>query len=99
MTYKYNNMIPTRIKESYMLKKNLATTIRFYKGQHDDVYEFLQKRQEPTVNKAIMAIIKEYIQMKKAYKSKKTSIRIDLIEDSVKAKIVDVQIIEDEKEV
>ena len=80
-----------------MLKKNLATTIRFYKVKHDDVYEFLQKRQEPTVNKAIMAIIKEYIEMKKAYKAKKTSIRIDLIEDSVKAKIVDVQIIEDEK--
>jgi len=95
MTYKYN-MIPIT-KDSYMLKKNLTTTIRFYKGKHDDVYEFLQKRQEPTVNKAIMAIIKEYIEIKKAYKSKKTSIQIDLIGN--KAKIVDVQIIEDKGDV
>jgi len=95
MTYKYN-MIPI-IKDSYMLKKNLATTIRFYKGKHDNVYEFLQKRQEPTVNKAIMAIIKEYIEIKKAYRSKKTSIQIDLIGN--KAKIVDVQIVEDKGDV
>ena len=91
-------MIPIKKKDSHMLKKNLTTTIRFHKGKHDDIYEFLKKRPESTTNKAIMSIIEEYIEIKKVYKARKTSIRINLIENKIEAKIVDVKIIEEDKD-